>query len=57
MDNSIKICFNTSIFIIVIIGICLIFGIVAGIMYKNNRLVSKNVELENNLIKDLNVEI
>ena len=57
MDKSIKICFNTSIFIIVIIGLCLIFGIVSGIMYKNNRLVSKNVELENNLINDLNVEI
>ena len=57
MDKSIKICFGTSIFIIVIIGLCLIFGIVSGIMYKNNRLVSKNVELENNLINDLNVEI
>lgn len=57
MDKSIKICFCTSIFIIVIIGLCLIFGIVSGIMYKNNRLVSKNVELENNLINDLNVEI
>ena len=57
MDKSIKICFNTSIFIIIIIGLCLIFGIVSGILYKNNRLVSKNVELENNLINDLNVEI
>ena len=57
MDKSIKICFNTSIFIIVIIGLCLVFGIISGIMYKNNRLVSKNVELENNLINDLNVEI
>lgn len=57
MDKSIKICFNTSIFAIVIIGLCLIFGIVSGIMYKNNRLVSKNIELENNLINDLNVEI